>query len=434
MKPFDDQLADNVRKAFDDWQEEMPAEAWAGMKARLDRGGKGRVVPLWPFLTKAAGIALLTGLSILGYVNLQPERMEMAQSEQLQQQSPLASAPEAAIEALSAEPDLSSEPIPLEGALLAEGKKPVIRPGRAEVKPDDSALQIAGAAEESSPEVLVAPELTEGEAIAEVITEESEEAEVPTLVLRPQHERTGAQNGNLRDAALPVADPSQGIEKEHRMAWGVSAGSMLAFAEQRVSDGPGYAAGVTAEYSLSPTVTLASGGMLTYHQFELVNFTQSDFMYDYVSGNYSSSDVSLTGNNEYEMLALEIPLNAQFNVMETSKRRMYVSTGLSSLVYLQQRFTGTNTAFVEQSFFNDATGQMELQFTTSTFNVNEEYGALSRFDFGRLLNFSLGYVILRENSALVIEPFVKLPIGTLTSRDISLGMGGISLKYRFSGD
>ncbi|MEE4177722.1 MAG: outer membrane beta-barrel protein [Bacteroides sp.] len=433
MKPFDDQFSDNVRKAFDDWQEDMPAEAWAGMKARLERGGKARVVPLWPFLTKAAGIALLTGLSIFWFVDFQPERAEIAQSAQIQKEIPKASVPEAAGEALDIEPGLASEPLTSEGSLLAEGNKPAYRPRQAKVKVIDLAGPAIEEADDLPSEILAEAAETEGEALAGTTPEENEAAEVPTLVLRPQHERTGEQNANPRDAALSLTDPSHGREKEGRLAWGVSAGSMLAFAEQRVSDGPGYAAGVTAEYSLSPTVTLASGGMLTYHQFELVNFSQSDFMYDYVSGNYSSSDVNLTGNNEYEMLALEIPLNAQFNVMETSKRRMYVSTGLSSLVYLQQRFSGTNTAFLEQSFYNDATGQMELQYTTSTFSVDEKYGALSRFDFGRLLNFSLGYVILRENSAMVIEPFVKLPIGTLTSRDISLGMGGISLKYRFSG-
>ena len=434
MKPFDDQLADNIRKAFDAYEEDVAPGAWEDMQARLDRGGRTRVVPLWPFLAKAAGVALLTGLSIFWYVNFEPRRAPQTFAAQTEETPLPVDEAEAGPETLSASPETHSPSVSTGAPLLAQQSPAAPKPRPKPVGPEETL--VSSPEEQADPAVTMIAESVArpSETPAEETIESAEVAEVPTLAMRPQQDPQGRQNGQQTFGTSPERETIPGREKEHRIAWGVTAGSMLAFAEQQVSDGPGFAAGVTAEYNIAPNITLASGGSLTYHQFQLVNFAQEEFAMDYVPHYGSANEVSLSGNNEYEMLALEIPVNAQFSLVETPRRRVYVSTGLSSLVFLQQRFSGTNTAFVEQNFFNDATGQMEVGYTSSTFTVDEKYGPLSRFDFGRLVNLSFGYVMRGENSSVVIEPFVKLPLGRLTSRDISLGMGGVSLKYRFSGD
>jgi hypothetical protein len=431
MKPFDEKFADNVRHAFDSLHEEMPPQAWADMKARLEGRGKARMLAFWPFLSKAAGIALLVGMSVFWFVNFDAthSKNQLAEKPKEEQTSRTTSSEiaEAEFSETGQQPEKETSP-----EFILTDKKPT--PPRNTILPQPTAIMVSELPLIEDP-ILIAE--AETPAVVEETVAETETAhtqEVPTLALRPQTDRPQVTNGSQSRFDKPAPDRPKGSDHENRLSWGISAGSMLAFAEQRISDGPGYSAGVTAEYALSPNVSLSSGGMLTYHQFELVNFAQADFASDYLPSFDNASRINLTGNNHYEMLALEIPLNAQFNVMETSRKRLYVGAGLSSLVYLQQRFSGTNTAFYEQSFFNEATGNFELQYSASTFEVNEEYGPLSRFDFGRLVNLSFGYVIRREKSAMVIEPFVKLPIGTLTSREINLGMGGISIKYRFSGN
>lgn len=434
MKPFDDQLADNVRKVFDAYDEEVSPQAWADMEARLERGGKSRVVPLWPFLARAAGLALLTGLSIFLYVNFEPGKVGKTLAEQVDVQKTPSHEPETALETLVAEQGSITPPVTPVASPSAQSKPGVNKYGQAQLQQGEALAIVVKETQDTVLTVLAEVQLPSPEVHSGPGAQTEEVQEVPTLALLPEEERTGRQSGRPSYVPSSEKEPGQGGPKEHRIAWGITAGSMLAFAERRVSDGPGYAAGVTAEYEISPNITLASGGSLTYHNFELVNFSQDDFAFEYLPNLSNDADVSLSGNNEYEMLALEVPINAQFNLMETSRRRLYVSTGLSSLVYLQQRFSGTNTAFVEQSFYDAATGSFQMQYSSSTFSVNEEYGPLSRFDFGRLVNLSFGYVMRRENHSLVVEPFVKLPLGRLTSRDISLGMGGLSLKYRFSGD
>ncbi len=436
MKPFDDQFADNVRKAFDAFHEEMPPEAWDAMNARLDGQGKARVVALWPFLAKAAGVALLVGLSVFGFVHISETSQTPVLAEQPKAEGssdeasagPVMEATDAETATLFPERETTpvTDPATIETAAVS--------PQYAQAPPSQSIPMQAEAGIDSL--LITEPEATglAAELLAEAPEFEETEPEVPTLALRPAAD-PGQVTGQIPASRRPAQplDPEERAD-QRRLSWGVTAGSMLAFAENRVSDMPGYAAGVLAEYAISDNVSLSSGGVFTYHQFELINFAQPQFSADYLSSLGSLSDVNITGNNHYEMLALEIPLNAQFNLMETGRGNLYLGVGLSSLVYLQQRFTGTNTAFYEESFFNDATGNYELHYATSTFMVDEEYAPFSRFDFGRLFNLSLGYVIKREKSAVVIEPFMKLPVGTLTSRDISLGMGGVSLKYRFSGN
>jgi hypothetical protein len=433
MKPFDEKFADNVRNAFDSLHEEMPPQAWADMKARLEGRSKARILTFWPFLSKAAGIALLVGMSVFWFVDFYATDSinKLAEKPKEEQASHTYSGEIA--EAEFSETIQVPEKETLPEFILAD-KKPT--PPKNTILASPTAAMVSELPVIEDP-ILIAevetPAIVEG-TVAETANGPTHTQEVPTLALRPQANQPQVTNGNQPRFDKPAPDLPKGSDHENRLSWGITAGSMLAFAEQRISDGPGYSAGVTAEYALSPNVSLSSGGLLTYHQFELVNFAQADFANDYLPSFDNASRINLTGNNHYEMLALEIPLNAQFNVMETSRKRLYVGAGLSSLVFLQQRFSGTNTAFYEQSVFNDATGNFELQYSASTFEVNEEYGPLSRFDFGRLVNLSFGYVIRREKSAMVIEPFVKLPIGTLTSREINLGMGGISIKYRFSGN
>lgn len=433
MKPFDDKFADNVRQAFDGFHEEMPPQAWNAMKARLD--GKARAVALWPWLAKVAGVALLVGMPVFLYLNLRPKQADQFVAEKTLEEKPEQKAPVQTLEETTFEIQALLPEREIKRENLVAEQRSVIQRDREGLASRQAAVDQQITIDKDTFMVATAeiPEHTSVQ-LPDIAAEQLTETEVPSLALRPETERKRVSGGGAI-ATMPAltAGPGKG-EHGSRLSWGVTASSMLAFAENRISSEPGYAAGVLAEFALSENISLSSGGMVSYHQFELINFAQPQFAADYLPSSGSFSDVSLTGNNQYEMLALEIPLNAHFSLMQTGRRNLYLGVGLSSLVYLQQRFTGTNTAFYEQTFFNDATGSYELQYAASTFMVDEKYAPFSRFDIGRLFNLSLGYVMRREKSAVVIEPFVKLPVGTLTSRDINLGMGGISLKYRFSGN
>lgn len=425
MKPFDEKFADNVREAFDHWRQEMPPHAWEDMKARLDGKDKARRVAFWPFFAKAASVALLVGMSIYLYVGFSPKGDALIATRQHEA---------AATEITKEEPLAGAETVPPE---TTAGLQQIAKPIRtaAETGLKSRTDTTPPPAEKPAIEAILLADSQLPAPSPETNEEQTPETLPGNREVTPDAERQNNREGaKLAISNEPERAPAEEAPDPGRFSWGIAAGSMLAFAENSVSDAPGYNAGIMAGFALTDQISLTSGTLLTYHKFELVNFANADFAADYLPDNASMTNVSLTGNNQYEMLALEIPLNAQFSIMETRSRSLFVSGGLSSMLYLQQRFTGVNTAFFEKQVFNAVANRYEKQYSATTFEVDEKYPALSRFDFGRLLNLSLGYVVQRPNGAMVIEPFVKIPLGAITSRNISLGMGGISLKYRFSGN
>jgi hypothetical protein len=425
MKRFDEKFADNVREAFDGYDEQVDPAAWAAMQGRLKRRRKARIIPF--SRSKAwAAVAATVFLAVAGWLFFEPGLLQPHGGRQ-----PMAvkESPEPAKD-LAPLPATPTDPAPVAAempAISPEPAQPLVRSTGPAATTDTSAPLVAEtttrAADDEMPAVVAQQQLPP-ETNEEVV-------KVPEVVLprlRP------AQDAGAAALAAVPPDPFRDFESKARggQSWSVAAGSMLAFAEQRISDGLGVTAGVVSEWKVSPRITLSAAGMLAYHQFELVNFGGSRFAADYLDMGSASGDVNVLGRNQFEMLALDIPLNAQLDVMDTDRRRLFLGAGFSSVLFLQQRFTGNNRVFYYQQATDPETGAVISVPVYMDFTADEQYEPFSRFDLARLLNLSVGYVIKAEKGAYVIEPFMKYPLGSITSRDIRLGMGGISLRYNFS--
>ncbi|TVR70875.1 MAG: hypothetical protein EA408_10385 [Marinilabiliales bacterium] len=229
----------------------------------------------------------------------------------------------------------------------------------------------------------------------------------------------------------PVDEPAG-----HRaLRWGVAAGPMLTYAEQQLASGMGFSAGASSEYRLSRQFTVKSGLLLAYQQFEVDNMPlRSRSSSKYYSSMPEDAGYQLHrsySNQAFEIMAVDIPVNIQYQLMETTRRQMYVEAGFSSLLYLQQKITGEEIAYVEQAYYSPADGSYRQLSSRVVSDVTASYGPFSRFDPARLLNLSFGYTISGGNYTTIIEPFIKYPLGDLGSRQIRMGMGGINLRLRF---
>lgn len=217
----------------------------------------------------------------------------------------------------------------------------------------------------------------------------------------------------------------------------VSAGSMKTWSTQEIAGGIGYTAGVSGDWHIARRISVHGGGLFVYNNFNL----QSTLVYaDYYSGReyaaapgrdmkagyqvlqYQSSDTDV------EFTALDIPVNLRFTVKETSGSRIFLSAGFSSLLYLQQKYTSESTVLASyhrmnsQGHYLSGTGSLNL-------SSGADFSAFRRFDLARFLNISAGYVIRRKNHSLIIEPFLKYPLGDITTLNLDIGMAGFSLKY-----
>lgn len=209
-------------------------------------------------------------------------------------------------------------------------------------------------------------------------------------------------------------------------------------ASSNATGGMNLGAGVMSEFSLTRRLKLDVG----------VNYARQSMMPERSSGmamemaSYSSSRQQLDAENimtssnfigsvmQLNFASLDIPVNLKYRVLDRKNTGLFLITGLSSVVYLDQQATET---FQTNSFFtNSAAG---LSFAPSVQNYTSVYspeGAGNSVDVGGMLNLSVGYEYnLNDGMFISLEPFYKLPLGNLTFANQQFSIGGMNLRMNF---
>jgi hypothetical protein len=134
----------------------------------------------------------------------------------------------------------------------------------------------------------------------------------------------------------------------------------------------------------------------------------------------TSASVAELRSSSASLVGLDIPINIKYE-FNPDKSDTYISAGLSSGTFIDERYTYKYA--YHTNGFADATAATENQTTSQSF---------SSFYFGKTLNlsFGTGFAVGKTNR-LVIEPFVKYPLGGMGSQAIHFGAGGINLKFNF---
>ncbi|MFN3801986.1 outer membrane beta-barrel protein [Belliella pelovolcani] len=194
-------------------------------------------------------------------------------------------------------------------------------------------------------------------------------------------------------------------------------------------------AGLMSELSFSKRLKLDMGVSYARHSMNpavnsQVMAANSDFVQaaDSRLANFSNNFV----NASYELSfgQLELPVNLKYKIVDKDKADVYLITGISNMVYLNQRNTGTFTA----ANFNTLglmTGDQTVQRFTETAkpsDVSDEAGS----NVGQLLNLSFGYEHnLKNGTFLSLEPFYKMSLGGQTFVNQQFGIGGLNLRMNF---
>ncbi len=432
MKPFDDKFADNVREVFDNYREPADEQAWLQMKSRLQ--GKQRTKKLIPlyFLRAAAVILLLLVPAFLWMYRPGSESaIQMAEEVQYRETDDV---DEVVFqdEIVSPEQAGKDDPKASEKQMLAsvpvdftETKKAGTRHQEDELVPVSSE-DVAETLPEATSEDLIAADLeVEKETPPEEVVSTSEEMNAPS---QPVYTEEDIIRDNLAWQELSATRESH-IE--------VAAGSMKTWSPGEVAGGVGFSAGVARLWDLGSNFSFSGGGALVYNRINLNN-TSSSFNSLRNEDYYTPGNISIDGAEnihildeqvvtDMEFLAIDFPLNFRYKVMESTSKSLYVSAGLSSFLYLQQSYTQQTEYLAEYTHANFSGTRTQSVETT----VSNDVSPFGRFDLARFLNISAGYGIQRRNYSFVIEPYVKLPVTEVTSLNMSIGMAGVSLKYKF---
>jgi cytoskeletal protein RodZ len=433
MKPFDENFADNVRNAFDTYQEPVDEKAWEQMRTKIAREKKPRILWLSPFAAQAAAAALLLLAGGLLWMYFPDKISDKSEVSQVHVQQPYQQTYQQPYQPQTA-PVKDSE---FSHTILSETTTEINQPSEKLVAP----LPV--------PDPVVMDNLNEWIAETQAVTElpASEPVLIPEpvdqpLALKPDDgfRITEFNYNQLSD----YGDEYSGSSASSSLQF--TAGPTVSYTHNQLAEGLGFAAGVLHEWRLSDAMSIAAGGVLTYSSFSFdplhtptgrsnqeMSIIPQDPSFDYPSG-WNSENISYDFSNEYKIMAIDFPINAKFQLSHSRNNELYVSAGFSSLLYLQEQFTENRTFSSSGSYFDQATNSYRSVSSSKTNTDKETVDAFQRFDFARLLNFSFGYGLKWNNDAFVIEPFVKLPLGNMTSRNIQMGMGGVSLKYRWGSD
>ena len=145
-----------------------------------------------------------------------------------------------------------------------------------------------------------------------------------------------------------------------------------------------------------------------------------------LSGTTSSYEASI------EAITMEVPLNLVFSIWKRSESSLFVSTGLSTVFYLSQKLSGSFNNTYTKTSFDSTTGEATYQSQTSTVEIESSEEPFNHVDLFGLANFSAGYSLpFGKTNVLLLEPFVQLPVTDISSMNLRIRYGGLSMKVKF---
>ena len=153
---------------------------------------------------------------------------------------------------------------------------------------------------------------------------------------------------------------------------------------------------------------------------------------DYAAPELNGMDAASTSYDaDIDVVSMEVPVNFVFSLRKRARSNLFISTGASTVIYLSQHLTGNfNNTYARAEL--DSYGGVYYEYMTTSVRVEREQELFSRVDLLGLANFSAGYSFpFAGTSQLLFEPFIQLPVRDLTSMNLRIRYGGLSMKIKF---
>jgi hypothetical protein len=208
---------------------------------------------------------------------------------------------------------------------------------------------------------------------------------------------------------------------------------MMANVDKTTSSAQGVSIGFYVEQQLTRRIAIRPGLAMAVHNYGLENNSGVTETLGYDTPDLNGlSGVTSSYDANIEVLSMEVPVNIVFTLWKRSGSNLFVSTGASTVVYLNQNLTGVFQNTYTRTSVDNTTGEISYESKTSTVEVESVEEPFNHVDFFGLANFSAGYTLpFGKTSHLLLEPFVQLPISDLTSLNLRIRYGGLSMKVKF---
>ena len=213
---------------------------------------------------------------------------------------------------------------------------------------------------------------------------------------------------------------------------------MMASIDNTTTAAQGVSIGFYVERQLTRRISVRPGLAMARHSYGVEGTPESiisggDRALDYAAPELDGlSGTTTSYEADIDVVSMEIPVNFLFSIRKRTRTNLFVSTGASTVFYLNQRMTGSFDNTYTKTLYDAYTGATSYESVTTTARIESEQEFLNRVDLLGLANFSAGYSFpFSKTSNLLLEPFIQLPLKDLTSLNLRIRYGGISMKLQF---
>jgi hypothetical protein len=424
MKSFDEQFSQSVKNAFEGYNADALADE--GWKAYAKKYGKSSryslVIPIW---AKAASVAIIIAAG--AYVT--NEFAKMGENSQIVVSVPVVHEQETAEESSISKAEIESEVTDNQSNIkstkddrLAKSRIPSPKHSIEEIaEPIESTIDTA--------QWLAKADVIPSTEFLATVDDEIQQKIIDTIE-EPTPNDVVAVN-TKETLSMPI-DFMAEMDKTPKGGTVYSAGvsGMLAVVESMLSSSAGVAVGFYAEHRINDLLAIRPGLAVAKHTYGLDG--QRLMEYSPTLSHDESSNRIVSNASDISIVAMEVPINLVFTLVKRKDRNIYLSAGASSMLYLDQQFSGTYQQAMTGEYFDSATGTWNENQSSVTVEVINQYSAFSRTDLFGLANLSVGFAFpMASNSTMLIEPFIQLPTTKLTSSNLQMGFGGVMLRYQF---
>jgi hypothetical protein len=208
---------------------------------------------------------------------------------------------------------------------------------------------------------------------------------------------------------------------------------MMARVDNATSTSQGISIGFYVEQQLSRRISVRPGLAMASHNYAMESTPGGNIALDYAAPELNGMPAATTSYDaDINIVSMEVPVNFVFSLWKRQQSNLFVTTGASTVIYLSQHLSGSFNNTYTRTTVDSNSGSVSYETMTTTVQVESEQEFLNRVDLLGLANFSAGYSLpFGKTTHLLFEPFVQLPLKDLTSLNLRIRYGGLSMKIRF---
>jgi hypothetical protein len=416
-KLFDEMLASRMKAVFDNHQEEYQPDDWENMRVKLGKKSRNKMIMMFPSIAKAASIILFLGLSVF-YLNHNPESNQLSQF---------------SLKKDSTEIDSINK---LQNTYKNKSKDSEIQKSTTkhqQIKNDNKVIENNRNNIEHNQKVV---DLITKDEIMPVDSSKLMFADIKEIL---QNHRENIQkmtnkekNDSIAKKILDVPDDDNFVinnEKKNHFEFGVELASVSSYSPDGNGSNLNIGGGFSAGYDISKNFGLQTGMSISKQSMEYKNS---------YSLNTSKNNTPFAANNSLNIIdrnsaksnvsfvTIDIPLNVNYRI-----KKFIFTAGVSSLIFVNEKYSYNYNATVTNATYNQITANYDIVSNTQNFSEDQSSEMFNHVDFAGLFNLSVAYDMPLSKGSIAFEPYVKLPLASVSSYNVTLGSGGIAVRYNF---